>query len=263
MDTRSFLSLWYVQALLLLALVGIIAALAAYANLAVKQAAYGNYGPTTINVRGEGEVLARPDIGKFTFAVRAEGDDAAAAQEQSATAMNEIIGYLTEAGVAEEDIKTTNYSLNPRYVYEERVCAANMYCPPGEQVIDGYEVSQSVEVKVRELDRSGELISGVGERGATNVSGLAFTIDDEENLKAEAREEAIANAREKAEALADALDVNIVRMIGYYEEEQYPPYYGYGGDMVMSERDVAQSSPEMPVGENEITSVVNITYEIR
>lgn len=261
-STRSFLSLWYVRALIVLALIGVVAALAAYAHLAVKQARYSNYGPTTINVRGEGEVLARPDIGQFTFAVRAEGDDAATAQEQSAAAMNEIIAYLTEAGVAESDIKTTNYTLNPRYIYENTVCPAGMYCPPGEPIIDGYEVSQMVEVKVRDLDRSGELISGVGARGATNVSGLSFTIDDEDALKAEAREEAIREAREKAEKLADALDVRIVRMIGYYEEEVYPPYYGYGGDMAVMESS-ARIAPNMPVGENEITSTVNITYEIR
>lgn len=261
-STRSFLSLWYVRALIVLALIGIVAALAAYAHLAVKQARYSNYGPTTINVRGEGEVLARPDIGQFTFAVRAEGDDAASAQEQSATAINEILAYLTEAGVAENDIKTTNYTLNPRYIYENSVCPAGMYCPPGEPVIDGYEVSQMVEVKVRNLDSSGDLISGVGERGATNISGLSFTIDDEDDLKAQARESAIADAREKAEKLADALDVRIVRMIGYYEEEMYPPYYGYGGDMAMSEA-ALRVSPNMPTGENEVTSTVNITYEIR
>ena len=263
-STKQFFALTYVRVLIVLVIVGIIAALAAYANLAVKQAAYGNYGPTTINVRGEGEVLAKPDIGQFTFSVRAEGDDAAAAQEASATAMNGIIAYLTEAGVAEADIKTTSYYLNPKYVYTDRVCAANMYCPPGEPVLDGYEVSQSVEVKVRDLDASGDLISGVGSRGATDISGLSFTIDDEDALKAEAREAAIADAKAKAEKLADDLDVRIVRMISYYEEEMYQPYYGYGGMDAAMERSVAQSAtPTMPTGENEITSTINITYEIR
>lgn len=262
MDSRPFLSLWYVRALLTAALVAVVAALAAYAYLALQQAEYGNYGPTTINVRGEGEVLARPDIGQFSFAVRAEGEDAATAQEQSATAMNEILAYLTEAGVAQEDIKTVNYTLNPRYRYEQNICPMGSFCPPGEQIIDGYEVSQMVEVKVRDLNASGTLISGVGERGATDVSGLQFTIDEEDALKAEARAEAIANAQEKAEALADALGVRIVRMIGYYEEE-YPKYgYGYGGDMAVMENSM-RTSPDMPVGENEVTSTVNITYEIK
>ena len=263
-STKQFFALTYVRVLMVLVMVGIIAALAAYANHAVKQARYSSYGPTTINVRGEGEVLAKPDIGQFTFSVRAEGDDAAAAQEASATSMNEIIAYLTDAGVAENDIKTTNYYLNPRYVYDERVCPMNMYCPPGEPRLEGYEVSQSVEVKVRDLDTSGDLISGVGTHGATDISGLSFTIDDEDALKADARAMAIEDAKAKAEKLADDLDVRIVRMVSYYEEEMYQPYY-YGGMDAAMERSVAQSapSPSMPTGENEITSTVNITYEIR
>lgn len=262
MDTRSFFSLWYVRALAVLALAGIVLALVAYAHLAVKQARYSNYGPTTINVRGEGEVFAKPDIGKFTFAVRAEGDDAAAAQEQSATAMNEILAYLTEAGVAEDDVKTVGYYLNPKYVYEDRICPVGSFCPPSSPVADGFEVSQTVEVKVRNLDGSGELIAGVGERGATDISSLQFTIDDESNLKAQARDEAIADAKEKAKVLADSLDVRLVRMIGYYEDEgYYPPYYA--SDMAMERSAVGGMAPNMPTGENSISSNVNITYEIR
>lgn len=260
---KSFLALWYVRALIIAGLVAVVVALAAYANLATKQARYSNYGPTTINVRGEGEVFAAPDVGRFTFSVRAEADDAATAQAQSAEAMNEIIAYLTEAGVAEADIKTTGYYLNPNYTYPERsVCASGMYCPPGEPVIDGYVVDQTVEVRVRDLDRSGELIAGAGARGATGVSGLQFTIDDEDALKAEAREQAIADAQEKAEALADQLGVRIVRMIGYYEDEGYYPMYGYGGDAMMAKEE-SMAVANMPTGENSVMSNVNITYEIR
>ncbi len=206
-------------------------------------------------------MFAKPDIGQFSFSVRAEGDDAAAAQEQSATAMNEILAYLTEAGVAEADVKTTGYYLNPKYVYEDRICPAGSFCPPGSPVADGFEVSQSIEVKVRDLDSSGELIAGVGERGATDISSLQFTIDDESNLKAQARDEAIADAKAKAEVLADSLGVRIVRMIGYYEEEFYPPYYA--ADMAMERSAVGGMAPSVPTGENSISSNVNITYEIR
>lgn len=263
-ETKSFFSLWYVRLLATLILLGVVAALAAYTHQTLKQARYNYMGPTTINVRGEGEVLAKPDIGQFSFAVRAEGDDAATAQELSAESINAIIAYLGDAGVEEKDIKTANYNLNPRYRYEERICLENSFCPPTEPVIDGYEVTQRVEVKVRDLDQSGDLISGVGERGATNISGLQFTIDDETVLKAEAREKAIANAKEKAGELADDLDVRIVRMVGYYEEEMYPqPYYGYGGDMAMAESASVRSVAAMPTGENTITSTINITYEVR
>jgi len=264
MNNQSFLSLWYVQALVVLILVGVVTSLFAYTKLTYRESKYGEYGMASINVRGEGEVMAKPDIGTFSFSVMAEGVDAASAQTESATKINDILGYLEESGVEDKDIKTSSYYLNPKYRYETQVCAANSYCPPGNPVIDGYEVSQTITVKVRDLDESGNLISGVGDRGATNISGLSFTIDDEEVLKAEARATAIADAKEKAEKLAEDLGVSIVRIMGYYEDEYYAPYgAGYGGDMMM-ERSVAKSvSPEMPTGENMITSTVNVTFEIR
>ena len=261
-NNKPFLSLWYVQALLVLILIGVVVSLAAYAKLTLREAKYGQYGMATISVRGEGEIMARPDIGTFSFSVMAEGNDATTAQNDSATKINAIMDYLRGAGVEEKDIKTSGYSLNPKYRYVATGCPVGSYCP-GNQVIDGYEVSQTVTVKVRDLSKSGDLITGAGENGATNISGLSFTIDDESNLKAQAREDAIADAKEKAEALADDLGVDIVRITSYYEEEYYQPYASYGGDMMM-ERSVAQSvSPEMPTGENEIKSTVSVTFEIR
>lgn len=264
MNNQPFLSLWYVQVLVVLILIGIVTSLMAYTKLTIRESRYGEYGMATINVRGEGEVMARPDIGTFSFSVMAEGDDAASAQNDSAEKINAINAYLSEQGIEDKDIKTSGYYLNPKYTYPNRVCAAGMYCPPGEAVIDGYEVSQTITVKVRNLDQSGDLVTGVGERGATNISGLSFTIDDESNLKAEARAMAIADAKERAEKLADDLGVDIVRITGYYEEEYYPPY-GYGGDMMMSARaeSAANVSPDMPTGENQISSTVSVTFEIR
>lgn len=264
-NNQSFLSLWYVRALLVLTLIGVVISLAAYAKLTFREAKYGEYGTASISVRGEGEVLAKPDIGTFSFSVRAEGNDASEAQNSSAESVNAIMSYLEESGLEERDIKTSNYNLNPRYRYEERICPAGSYCPPTNPVIDGYEVTQTVTVKVRELGEAGNLISGVGERGATNISGLSFTIDDESTLKDEARAKAIADAKERAEELADDLGVSIIRITGYYEEEGYAPY-AYGGDAIMARSESAQDSsaaPDLPTGENTITSNVNVTFEIR
>lgn len=263
MEGKSFWGKEYVQILLTIILVGVIVALAAYAYYTFKQSEGVYTGAAVITVQGEGEVLARPDIGTFSFSVMAEGKDAAEAQSKSAEAMNAVLAYLTEAGVEDKDVKTENYYLNPKYRYETQVCTFN-YCPPSNPVIDGYEVSQTVTVKVRDLDKSGELISGVGDKGATNISGLSFTIDDETEIKAEAREKAIADAKEKANKLAESLGVRIVRMTGYWEEQggYYPMYdRGYGGDMAFAES--AAVAPDMPIGENTITSNVSITYEVK
>lgn len=249
------------QLLIALVLLAGVFALCAYGYYVLTQSHM--YTSTNISVSGEGEVVAVPDTGQFTFAVTAEGEDAATAQEASAEAMNEVIDYLSDAGVAEADIKTTNYRLNPQYRYEERICTGNSYCPPGERVLDGFEVSQSVEVKVRDTDEAGNLISGVGERGATNISGLTFTVDEPDELLAEARAEAIENARTKATALAEQLGMRVVRVTGFSENRGgYPQPYGMGGDEMAM--DVAErSAPSVPTGENTFTSNVNVSFEIR
>ncbi len=259
---QPFLENKNTRTLIILILIGVLAALSAYTYLTFKQA---NVGPTvqsTISVTGEGEIFARPDIGSFSFSVEAEGEDPMTAQNMSATAINTIESYLKEAGVEERDIKTEGYYLNPRYRYEGVICRDG-YCPPNNAVVDGYTVSQTISVKVRNLDQAGDLISGVGSRGATNISGLQFTIDDESSLKAEARTAAIEDAKAKADKLAEDLGVRLVRMMGYWENEGGGvPYYGMGGMERALSSDMAVT-PAMPTGESRIYSQVNITYEIR
>lgn len=249
----------------IVAAVGVMAVLAltAYTYLTFKQAQYTYTGPVVINVTGTGEAVAVPDIATFNFSVRAEADTATAAQDASATAMNAILAYLAEAGVEDKDIKTSNYNVNPVYDWSRPVCIASGYCPPGEQTLRGYEANQTVTVKVRDTEKAGELISGVGARGATNVSGLQFTVDDEEATKAEAREKAIVDARAKAEKLANDLGMRIVRMTGFWENEYPQPYYGGYGmaeSAVMSKDAVA---PSLPSGENSVTVQVNLSFEVK
>ncbi len=244
-------------------LLGTIVALGAYAYLTFKQAYQWNSESTTVNVVGTGEVTSKPDVAQFSFSVRGEGADAATAQEKSGTIINALTVYLKEQGVADKDIKTANYNLNPKYRYEVNPCLVGSYCPPGNPVIDGFEVSQTITVKVRVIDKAGPLLTGVGSKGATDISGLNFTVDDDEALKAEARELAIADAKEQADKLATALGVKLVRIIGYYEDMPMSPY-GYGGPMMESTMRVKTfNSVAVPTGENKVVSKVNLTYEIR
>lgn len=261
---QTFFNTWYVRTLILAILAGVVFALAAYTYLTFKEARFSQIGPPTVSVRGEGEVLAAPDIGRFTFAVLAEEETATAAQTASADALNSAIAYLEAQGVAREDIKTIDYRLTPQYRTEREACPAGQFCPPtGDRVLDGYEAQQTVEVKVRDLTAAGELITGIGEQGATNISNLQFTIDDPEQLQAEARAAAIADAKAKAAALADALDVDLVRLVGFYEEgdSRRFGFQGYGAGA--PEAAMARTSPDMPVGENQVMSTVNLTFEIR
>lgn len=222
----------------------------------------------TITVNGAGEVFAVPDRATFTVTVREEGAEVAAAQDKATEKSNAIISYLKSSGVEEKDIKTINYNVNPKYEWEQKACVAGTYCEPGNQVLVGFEVWQMIEVKVQDPKKAGDLLTGVGSRGASEVSGLSFTIEDEDELKSKAREMAIAEAEEKAEALAKQLGVSLVRVVGFSEDSSgYPmPYYAKGGmamDAAVSNESMRVPAPELPAGENKITSNVNVTYEIR
>lgn len=219
----------------------------------------------TISVSGEGEVFAVPDIATFTVTVHEEGNDVATAQTQATKKNNDIVAYLRSQGIEDKDIKTENYSVNPRYEWQQADVCRSGYCPPGKQVLLGYNVDQSLTIKVRDTKKAGDILTGVGTLGASEVSGLSFTIDDDDALKAEARAKAIADAQQKADVLAKDLGVTLVRIVGFSEDASQPYYYAKREVMTMA-MDAAGSAapaPELPTGENKITSNVQVTYEIR
>ena len=248
------------------ALVGVaaIVALGAYTYSAVKSTDYTTEMPVVISVTGEGEVFAIPDIAQISFSVNAKEDTAGNAITKSAEKMNAMVKYLKDNGVEDKDIKTQAYNLNPRYEYPDTRCN-EWGCPPsGEPKLIGYEVTQTIGVKIRDLSKVGMFIAGLGEQGVTNVSGPSFTIDDDSTLKADARKQAIEDARAKANVLAGELGVRIVRMTGYWEEQSYPMPYGIGGgEGMVAAYDMKAAAPEIPAGENTITSRVNVSYEVK
>lgn len=235
---------------------------------AMKEYRYVGSGVTatnTITVTGNGEVFAVPDRATFTVSVREEAEDVAGAQDKSTAKINAIIAYLKEAGVEEKDIKTQSYNVNPKYEYTQAACT-NFSCPPSNQKLVGFEVYQTLEVKVQDPKKAGELLTGVGGKGASEVSSLSFTVEDEDALRAQAREQAISEAKEKADALAKQLGVSVVRIVGFYEDAGgYPPMpYAYGkGGVAMDAALESRVAPTLPTGENKIVSNVNVTYEIR
>ena len=213
----------------------------------------------TITVPGTGEVVIKPDIATVSFGVSAENLDVSKAQTESATKMNGIIDLLKKKGVDEKDIKTTNYSIYPRYDYTQ---TSQIYPYNGKQVLAAYVVSQTVEVKIRDISKAGEILSGVGEFGVTDVSGLTFTVDNDQVVKDQARDLAIKDAQAQAKVLAKSLGVRLVKITSFSENGNYPIMYsmdkavatGMGGGNV---------APQISTGENKITSNVNITYEIK
>ena len=257
-DDKAKMFRWGKWVVLFLAIFLAVQALGALKDLGNIEPAYN-----LISVVGEGEVVSIPDTASFSFSVSAEAKTVAEAQSQVTEKMNGLFTELKNLGIEEKDIKTTNYSIWPKYSYSQAVCTLQYpsYCPPGKQVLDGYTASHSVTVKVRKTYEVGKALSLVAEKGATDISNVSFVVEDEEKLIEEARAKAIKNARDKAKALADELNVRLVRVISFNENSNGRPYYeayGMGGDMVK-----AASTPTVPVGENTTTISVTVTYEIR
>lgn len=207
--------------------------------------------PYTISITGQGKVVAIPDIAKTTVGIRTEKLTVAAAQEENTKKMNDLIKAIKDLGVEDKDIQTTRYNISPRYDWQE-----------GKRILRGYEVSQSVSIKIRDLDKIGEILSVAGQGGANEVSGISFTVDDPEALRQEAREKAIQNAKEKAEALAKVAGVKLGKIVSFSESTTPGPidYYrsyaaeaGLGGGVV---------TPEIEKGSLEITIEASISYEI-
>ncbi len=238
----------------------LIVVLAAVANWCFGPRYHGDFNrqPNTITVTGKGEVIVVPDMATISFGVSAENIDVSKAQTESATKINKIIAFLNTKGVDSKDIKTTNYNIYPRYDYIKS--AAMMY--GGKQVLAGYTVSQSIEVKIRKIADAGSILTGVGEFGVTDISGLNFTLDGEDLKKEEARSLAIIDAQKQAKVLAKSLGVRLGDITSFSENAAYPMYYAKAVAAPMMDSGMG-GGPALPAGENKITSNVSITYEIR
>lgn len=219
----------------------------------------------TVSVTGKGETYMKPDVASFVYTVMEEGKTAAEAQTKSTTKTNTVLNALENAGIKEKDIKTTSYNIYPKYEYTNSVCTTYS-CSPGKSTIVGYEVSQSIEVKVRDIEKAGDMLALVGGLNVSNVSGLSFVIDDMEAAKAEVRKQAIQDAKEKAKVISKELGVKFDEIISFYESGQdgYPSpmmsEMSYGGAAYAPD---AKAAPSLPVGENKLTTMVTITYSIK
>lgn len=216
---------------------------------------------SAFSVSAEGKAVMVPDTAKFTFTVLAQGGtNPVKLQKDNTAKVNAIIKYLQEQGVDKKDIKTEGYYLNPQYSYS--VCREGT-CPPSK--ITGYEVRNTTSVKTKDFDKAGELIAGVTERGANEVSGLDLTVDDKTAIENQAREEAMKKATEKARSMAKAGGFRLGRLLSIdeYAPGEVVPMYGMGGGSEMSVMPKATTPIDVQPGSQEFIVNVNLRYEIR
>ncbi len=212
----------------------------------------------TFSVDGTADVETKPDVAMFSVSVVTEGGlDVAGLQNQNTEKMNQITQFMKEREVKEKDLKTRDYTVTPRY--NNPVCQRGV-CPPASIV--GYTISQSLEVKVRDVAKVGELLSGAVSAGGNSVSDIKFVLDDDTDAMNDAREQAVKKAREKAQAIADASGFQLGKIVSLYESSNYPMAYGMGGGAEMSGLKSASVAPTLEPGVTTSTVTINITYEI-
>lgn len=206
-------------------------------------------------VSAEGKAVVSPDIATLSFAVVSEGKDPAALQEDNARKMRAALDYVKAQGVGEKDIKTLQYNLSPRYEYDETTRRS---------FISGYTLTQTVFVKVRQLEKAAPILGGLPELGINQIGSISFDVDNPDIYLADARNEAFRKARAKAEAMARANDLMLGRIVNVSESGWPGPVYygaamgGKGGDMLS-----APTPPPIQPGTQEVTVQVSVAFELK
>jgi uncharacterized protein YggE len=266
-----------------------LALLALFLLVATVAAAQGilNYtttSPNTITVTGEGTATAAPDTATISFGATATAADVETAQTQVATAINSALATVKADGVASSDITTDSFSVSPHYsttctpVAQPAVASSGIgtsmiamapvstsisnppVCSSSDSVITGYDVSETVDVKITDLTKVSTILDGLAKAKVTNITGPNFVLGDPQAVEAQARGIAIGKAQTEAQTLAAQLHVRLGKVTSYSDNSN-------GGSPV---RMMAMAVPSasgstgvtVPVGQNTYDENVSITYEI-
>ncbi|MCS0501639.1 SIMPL domain-containing protein [Ancylobacter mangrovi] len=205
----------------------------------------------TLTVTGEGKAAGAPDMATFSSAVVSEAKTAREALDANSASVSQMIAAIKAAGVESRDIATSGFSIQPQYraVKKDGDEAAR---------ITGYEVRNMVTVRLRDLSKLGDLLDQVVTSGANQITGIAFSIADPTALEDAARVGAVNDARHRAETVAAAAGLRLVRIVSLNSEGGMPPMPRMAAAPMMMKAD----SVPVEAGETEIRSSVTIVYEI-
>jgi uncharacterized protein YggE len=208
----------------------------------------------TISVTGLGEATISPDMATLSFAVVKQADNAADAMTENSKALAAVMTALKDSGIADRDLQTTNFSVQPFYRQFEP--KDGVYPSPE---ITGYQVSNGVTVRIRDLKKLGEIIDTSVKLGINQGGDVSFGNDDSTKVVEDARKDAVKNAIAKATTLAESAGVKLGRVIEISENQprSNPQPIAYAA--MAKER--SDSAP-IAAGENSYSVTVNVTFAI-
>lgn len=207
----------------------------------------------TMNFNGVGKVSVKPDIAMVSMGFSTEKKTVSEAQKESTNIMNSFISKVKTLGIEDKDIKTANYNIYPQYDYTS-----------GKQILRGYQLTQNVNLKIRNLDKVSDILALAGEFNLNQVGDLTFDVDNKEQFIKQAKEDAIKKAKENALETSHDLNIELGRIISLNQYDNTPVIYnGYKMlDSMNAGMGGGPVSPTVSSGNAEISVTVDLTYEI-
>jgi uncharacterized protein YggE len=204
----------------------------------------------TISVQGIGSAAGQPDLASASAGIESRGSTPDDALSANTKAMNTLMAAIKRHGIQDRDIQTNSFNVNPIYAQQPN--------QRGTMTIEGYLVSNQVNVRVRDLNKLGGLLSSLVEAGANRLHGVSFEIADPASLRDQARKAAIADAKKRADLYAAAAGVSVKRVMSIAEGGGFAP------PMPVAMRAMKGGAEDVPVasGEQSINASVNVVYEI-
>jgi uncharacterized protein len=203
----------------------------------------------TVTASGAGTAQAVPDTAEMSFGVTTTSPNAKSALDEASKVAEQIAAAVKKQGVTAEDIQTQDVSVYPQTVDQD-----------GKQVITGYQASLSVRVKVRDIAKLGEVITAANAAGANSISGPMFTVDDPAPARAQAIDEAVADARKSAEAMARAAGKSVGEVLSMSSSD-----VGLVAGAMYSQADLAGAAKAVPIepGQLDISANVVVVFELK
>ena len=206
---------------------------------------------TRLDVTARGDVRRVPDVAVISAGVVTNAADAAGAMRDNAGRMSRVLAALKKAGVADKDISTSSVNLTPQYRYIENEAPA----------IIGYQASNQVTVRFRDIAKSGTILDALVKEGANQINGPTLMIDKPEAAQDEARVVAIKAARARADLYASALGMKVRRVVSINETESHSG--GAVPVMAMRQMDSVSAKTEIMPGEQSIGVNVSVVFELQ
>lgn len=203
-----------------------------------------------LTVSATGSVKVMPDVAYITVGVKTQNKDMKKAQSDNKEKMNQLFEDMKNQGLTEDDMRTTNYSAYPLYDYEN-----------GKNTITGYEVTNMVEITIKDIDKVGEYLDIAADSGANTAYPINFSLLNQNEHYNEALKDAVTKAKTKAETIAAAGEYQIIGTLeitegsyGYYPDRKY---------MAMDEAEAEGASTPITAGELEVTANITVIFEIQ